>query len=74
MIASRLRFTVRGMRRGAASAFNRMAKYEGRLCGAFCGIVRSWLAYQSQRHITLIATEEMKLHWRPMLDFARGAA
>ncbi len=32
-----------------------------RLCGAFCKTVRSWLAYQSQRHITPSATEEIKL-------------
>src|SRR5204863_7117660 len=32
-----------------------------RLCGAFCKTVRSWLAYQSQRHITPSATEKVKL-------------
>lgn len=27
-----------------------------RLCAAFCTIARSWLDYQSQRHITFTAT------------------
>jgi bifunctional non-homologous end joining protein LigD len=32
-----------------------------RLCGAFSKIARGWLAYQSERHITFTATEEIKL-------------